>query len=76
MARKTLVVSIFLALVIFLGVFTLKGFTKETKSVGSNDISVLSEKIDTVLKNQQEIIEQLEGIKTELDIIKIRASRN
>lgn len=75
MARKTLVFSIFLALVVSLGVFSLKGFTKEPKSKKTGNFNTLSEKIDTVLKNQQDIIEQLEGIKTELGIIKIRASR-
>ncbi|MFC1623744.1 hypothetical protein ACFL28_00285 [Candidatus Omnitrophota bacterium] len=75
MARKIWRLSLLIVMVISLGVFALKGFGKEKKLEEKNDSSAISEKIDEILKNQQDIIAQLEDIKKELDIIRIRASR-
>ncbi|MBU1062077.1 MAG: hypothetical protein KJ957_06955 [Candidatus Omnitrophica bacterium] len=75
MARKVLLVSVILAMIVSLGFFTLKGFGKEQESEKTQNTRVVSEKIDEILKNQQAIIERLEDIKSELNIIKIRASR-
>jgi len=57
-------------------VFTLKGFGREQKSSSNaKDIKELSEKIDEVLKNQQDIIARLEDVRAQQDIIRVRASR-
>ena len=52
---------------------SIKGFTKEQRSTKTDD--VISEKIDEVLKNQQDIIARLEDVRAQQDIIRIRASR-
>ncbi len=76
MARRAWLLSLFLAIIISLGVFTFKGFGKEQKSSSNaKDIKELSEKIDEVLKNQQDIIARLEDVRAQQDIIRIRASR-
>ncbi|MFC1666886.1 hypothetical protein ACFL0P_03345 [Candidatus Omnitrophota bacterium] len=75
MARKAWGFALLLAIVISLGVFTLKGFGKEQKLGGKMDLSAVSEKIDEVLKNQQDIIARLTDIREQQHIIKIRASR-
>lgn len=73
MARKAWWLSLFLAIIMSLGVLSIKGFGREQRS-GKID-GVISEKIDEVLKNQQDIIERLEDIRTQQDIIRIRASQ-
>ena len=76
MARRAWLLSLFLAIIISLGVFTLKGFGREQKSSSNaKDIKELSEKIDEVLKNQQDIIARLEDVRAQQDIIRVRASR-
>ena len=74
-ARKVSFLLVFLAMIVSLGIFTLKGFGKDEDLEKTQDKRVLSEKIDEILKNQKDIIERLEDIKSELNIIKIRASR-
>ncbi|MFC1621475.1 hypothetical protein ACFL2G_04135 [Candidatus Omnitrophota bacterium] len=75
MARRAWLLSLFLAIIISLGVFSLNSFGKEKKSDDAKDVSELSEKIDEVLKNQQDIIARLEDVRAQQDIIRIRASR-
>ncbi|MDP8229832.1 MAG: hypothetical protein P9L93_01875 [Candidatus Gorgyraea atricola] len=76
MARRAWLLSLFLAIIISLGVFTLKGFGREQKSSSdAKDIKELSEKIDEVLKNQQDMIARLEDVRAQQDIIRVRASR-
>ena len=75
MARKAWLLSLLIAMVISLGVFTLKGFGKDENLEKKRDLIFISEKIDKILKNQQDIIARLEDIRKELDIIRIRASR-
>jgi len=74
MAKRAWLLSLLLIFVISLGVFTLKSFGKEQYK-DQTDVSVLSEKIEEVLKNQQDIIVRLEDIRQQQDIIRIRASR-
>jgi len=73
MAKKVWFLSLFLAIIMSLGVLSIKGFSREQKSSKTDD--VVSEKIDEVLKNQQDIIARLEDIRTQQDIIRVRASR-
>lgn len=76
MGKKALILAGFIVLVISLGIFSLKGFTKDQKSVKEqDDLSVVSEKVDEVLKNQQDIIARLKDIREQQDIIRVRASR-
>lgn len=63
-----------IAIAFSLGTLTLKGFGKEQKSSKEADINIVSEKINEVLNNQQDIIARLKDIRKELDIIRIRAS--
>ncbi len=62
MARKAWLLSLITLIAVSLGVATIKGFCKEKKSSKTSDTEAISEKIDEVLKNQQ-------------DIIRVRASR-
>jgi hypothetical protein len=64
-----------IALFVALGVFVLAGFSSgEGISKNPTDFKALSEKIDKVLKNQEDIIERLKDIRAQEDIIRIRAS--
>jgi peptidoglycan hydrolase CwlO-like protein len=69
--RKVWILSLLAAIIVSLSVFAFNLFGSEsTKS----DVTMLSEKIDTVLKNQEGIIAQLADIRQQLDIIRVRAS--
>ena len=57
-----------------LSVFTFNTFGKEDNQDSKNEINQLSEKIDTVLNNQLDIIAKLADIRQELDVIRVRAS--
>jgi len=75
MAKASWFLVLLIALAVSLGFFTLKGFGREEKSVSGYDTRIISEKIDEVLKNQQDIIVRLEDIRSQQDIIRVRASR-
>ena len=75
MARKVGLLSLVVVIVISLGVFTLKSLAKEQRFAKEADLPAISEKIDELLKNQQDIIARLEDIRSQQDIIRIRASR-
>jgi len=75
MARKAFRLSLFLAMIISLGFFTLKGFGKEQGFEKRHDLTAISGKIEKILKNQQDIITRLGDIRKQLDIIRVRASR-
>jgi len=74
MARKT-AFTLFIVAAIFLGIFALNGFGKSQKLAKEDDSRIASEKIEEVLKNQQDIIARLEDIRKQQDIIRVRASR-
>ena len=38
-------------------------------------LNSLASKVDEVIKNQQDILQKLEELKTEVDVVKIRSSR-
>ena len=65
--KKWIVIS---ALFIFAAVFTYKTLFAEEGSLSS----MVTQKLDQVLQNQTEILKQLNEIKSELQIIKVRAS--
>jgi len=75
MAKKIGLLSLVVVIVVSLGVFTLKGLAKEQRREKEYDLETTSEKIDELLKNQQDIIARLEDIRDQQDIIRIRASR-
>lgn len=76
MVRKTWLLGLLMMVIISLGVFALKGFGKEERTAEKEqDAASVSEKINEVLKNQQDIIARLEDIRNQLDIIRVRASR-
>ena len=72
--RKVWILSLLAAIIVSLSVFAFNTFGKEDGQDSRNEIRQLSEKIDTVLKNQEGIIAQLAGIRQELDVIRVRAS--
>lgn len=74
MMRKVWILSLTGAILVSLGMFTFDIFGKEGGSEPKNDVTALSEKIDRVLDNQEDIIARLADIRQELDIIRIRAS--
>lgn len=73
--RKIWILSLLAAILVSLSVFTMNIFGKEDISGAKNDVTKLAEKIDRVLKNQEDIIARLTDIRQELDVIRIRASR-
>ena len=75
MVRRVLIASVLTVILISLGFFTLKGFGRETNSSKDKDLARVSEKVDEVLKNQQDIIVRLEDIRAQQDVIRIRASQ-
>ncbi len=75
MARKGFWLSLLVAMMISLGLFTLRGFGKDQRLENTQDLAAVSEKIEEVLKNQQDIIERLGDIRSQQDIIRVRASR-
>ena len=75
MARKAWLLSLVVVIVISLGVFALRGLAKEQGISKPVDLSAISEKIDELLRTQQDIIARLEDIRTQQDIIRVRASR-
>ena len=72
--RKIWILSLLAAIIVSLSVFAFNTFGKEDSQDSKNETRQLSEKIDTVLKNQENIIAQLTDIRQELDVIRIRAS--
>ncbi len=72
--RKVWILSLLAAIIVSLCVVTFNTFGKEDSQDSKNEVKQLSEKIDTVLKNQADIIAQLADIKQELDVIRVRAS--
>ena len=70
--RKIWILSLLAAIIVSLSVFTFNLFGSESTK---NDVAMLSEKIDRILKNQEDIIARLTGISQELDVIRVRASR-
>jgi len=72
--RKIWILSLLGAIIVSLSVFTLNIFGKEGSQDAKNSVVVLSEKIDSVLKNQEDMIARLTDIRQELDVIRVRAS--
>jgi len=75
MAKGSWFLTLLIALVVSLGFFTLKGFGREEGPETRRDMRIISEKIEEVLKNQQDIIARLEDIRQQQDVIRVRASR-
>ena len=69
--RKVWILSLIVAILVSLSVFTFNLFGSESTK---NDVVMLSEKIDKVLRNQEDIITKLADIRQELDVIRVRAS--
>jgi len=72
--RKIWILSLLGAILVSLSVFTLNIFGREDGQDSNNNVTKLSEKIDRVLKNQEDIITRLADIRQELDVIRVRAS--
>jgi len=72
--RKIWILSLLAAILVSLGIFTFNSFGKEDSSGSKSDVAKFSEKIDRILKNQEDIIARLTDISQELKVIKIRAS--
>ena len=72
--RKIWILSLLAAIVVSLSVFTINIFGKEDIQGQKSDVTKLVEKIDRVLKNQEDIVARLADIRQELDIIRVRAS--
>ena len=69
--RKVWILSLLAAIIVSLSVFAFNLFGSESTK---NDVVMLSEKIDKVLRNQEDIITKLADIRQELDVIRVRAS--
>jgi len=72
--RKVWLLSLLAAILVSLSCFAFNTFGKEDNQDSKSVITQLSEKIDKVLKNQDDIIAKLADIRQELDVIRIRAS--
>ncbi len=75
MAKRVFGLSLVAALIFSLGFFALQAFSRDQKIDKKGDIKAISEKIDEILKNQQDIIARLEDIRSQQDVIRIRASQ-
>ena len=75
MMRKIWILSLLAAILVSLSIFTYNIFGKEDAAGQKADVTKLAEKIDRVLKNQEDIIARLTDIRQELDVIRVRASR-
>jgi len=73
--RKAWILSLLGAIIVSLGIFTFNTFGKDYNPDQNSDVTRLAEKIDRVLKNQEDIIARLTDIRQELDVIRVRASR-
>ncbi|MFA5388560.1 MAG: hypothetical protein WC312_02265 [Candidatus Omnitrophota bacterium] len=73
--RKIWILSLAAAILVSLSLFTFNIFGKGDVFGQDNETKQLSEKIDRILKNQEDIIARLAEIRQELDIIRVRASR-
>jgi hypothetical protein len=73
--RKTWILSLVAAILVSLSIFTFNIFGKENSTDPKNDVTNFSEKINRILKNQEDIIARLADIRQELDVIRVRASR-
>ena len=74
MMRKIWILSLVAAILVSLSVFTINIFGREDNQGQKSDVTKLAEKIDRVLKNQEDMIAQLTDIRQELDVIRVRAS--
>jgi len=72
--KKIWILSLLAAIVVSLSVFTINIFGKEDIQGQKCDVTKLAEKIDRVLKNQEDIVAKLTDIRQELDVIRVRAS--
>lgn len=72
--RKIWILSLLAAILVSLGIFTFNSFGKEDSAGQKSDVTKFSEKIDRILKNQEDIIARLTDIRQELDVIRVRAS--
>ncbi len=73
--RKVWILSLLGAILVSLSMFSFNIFGRENSQYPKNEMAKLSEKIDSVLKNQEDIIARLTDIRQELDVIRVRASR-
>jgi len=72
--RKVWILSLLAAILVSLSIFTFNIFGKEDNQEPKNSAANISEKINKVLRNQEDIIARLADIRQELDVIRIRAS--
>ena len=72
--KKIWILSLLAAIIVSLSVFTINIFGKEDIQGQKSDVTKLAEKIDRVLKNQEDIVARLTDIRQELDVIRVRAS--
>ena len=72
--RKVWILSLLTAILVSLSIFTFNIFGREDNQGPKDDTAKFSEKIDRVLKNQEDIIARLAEIRQELDVIRVRAS--
>jgi peptidoglycan hydrolase CwlO-like protein len=62
-------------LLVLVAIVALQGRTLFAKSSEDTDTAVLEQKLDQVLEKQDKILEELEYVKKQVDIIRVRASR-
>jgi preprotein translocase subunit SecF len=75
MKRKTYFMVFFSMILISLGFFAFNGFGRDQQFENKANINMISEKVNEVLKNQKDIIERLKDIRSQQDIIRVRASQ-
>ena len=73
---KKIVIAVFV-FGLFIYSFNMKSFAGENMVTSPNAIetSIVSEKLDRILQAQDQILSDLDNIKAELEIVKIRASQ-
>ena len=71
--RKSILIVFFLGLWVLL--LNSNSFADGNSSIPPADTSALSQKLDKIIDTQAEILKELDEVKVELQIVKVRASR-
>ena len=73
--RKCQILSFFTGLCLFFLSFTAFADENQVSAANPSDNQSVSGKLDRIIDTQAEILKQLDEVKAELEIVKIRASR-
>ncbi len=68
--------KILIGFIVFLMLFAMIGLTLKAQAEETVSKSDISKKLDEILKNQKDILDQIAVLKEEMRIIKVRVTQN